>query len=713
MRTPSALLAALLLTSSLNPSLAVAKGNATLAAIPYVSVPQPCPFGTSGLANNGCSTSTPGQPGSTGVRFNTGRAPGDILNQLTTSPTNYFVNGPPRNVSCVDYTCGSYLPLSSMGNPVTALPALFTGGAAGTCVYASTGSGSGGPKMTCTPSTGAMNIGDYDWTVGGTTCVPLVISGNAIGVVTVSDNNWKSNGQCTVSTNFPAMLQITGRTTGRTVITKNTLDSNVLNFPYSYGACAPGSGLTINPACNPTEAYIASGDLQVDHNLFAGFSQRPIQYSAQDASVGQNYEYNGLIGCCSDNVAAHNEFEEYIVAAPGNAGAKNRFHGSTFIATTLHHTNGDAAFPGDLSNSLNVKPIFEISDNFYLTGTAGGASASNVTVAGSITGNTFTTSSISGGTFGTGQLLSCGTSPFTVGAFGVFPGSTLTTPAGPGGGGWTSTVGATFPLTWGGTIIAATLDNGSGSAGNTLTVTNDSTLILTVGSTIAFGGAIGTRTIQALTGTGTGTTGTYPVNGAAALQATPVNITASPVNIYPGGWSVPGTVTCTAQTIQNGAAPWSIPFVDVVGNYGQVTNVGNYVDMWPYNGGVAGGSQSSNRTSAFGNFNGTIVGTTLTVNSGTSPTINQGILDLTGVASGTYIVSGTSPTFTVSISQNIGPVAMQSTTTICGSPTIWGSSVGDPNVDMSGLWTAVMNTYGAAGNPVTGTTSVQGNNCGP
>src|SRR6185437_14368067 len=65
--------------------------------------------------------------------------------------------------------------------------------------------------------------------------------------------------------------------------------------------------------------------------------------------------------------------------------------------------------------------------------------------------------------------------------------------------------------------FVATIDNGSGGAGNTLTVTTMGEGFLAVGQRLSFTG--GANQIITAYGTGTGQTGTYTISGSAVLQA--------------------------------------------------------------------------------------------------------------------------------------------------------------------------------------------------
>jgi hypothetical protein len=98
------------------------------------------------------------------------------------------------------------------------------------------------------------------------------------------------------------------------------------------------------------------------------------------------------------------------------------------------------------------------------------------------------------------------------------------------------------------------------------------------------------------------------------------------------------------------------------------------------------------------------VAATLTAPTIFYPTIlAQGILTTPGNQP-SVVASGTAPTFTLSLPlTNGGPTLMQSIGTFCTLPPIW--SVSNPNVDMTGVTTTAMNSFG--------TSAVTGNGCGP
>lgn len=907
-----------------------ANGNARLRAVPYAAIKCPYPI------DNGCANAPIAQPGSMAVLVpNARQAPGQStvtngsvtgivytgsgLNAITGTPTDYSVQGPQRNESCLDYACGEYTPYSSLLDPATSPPT--------NCTYNATGTTFGSPLLTCVPTTSPTNVVGYDMTRGGTTCVAVLINGNASGLVTVQDNYWLNNGECVTSSAEPTMLQISGRATGATLIASNTFDANKFNFPWGGGSCAGGIG-----QCNPTEVFVSEGNVTVQYNAEIGFAGRPIQYGASDPSVQFIYQYNALIGCCSGSANAHNEFVEYIGTTSAGAGGQSEI-GNVWLTSTFHDNSGFGALPAGLPPFIGPNPIFNVTDNFYVDSIAGGGdTTTSPTFTGSITGSVFTTSAISNGLMGSGYQLNCGPNN-TVSFLPEYNASYAgTVSAGAGGGGnsgytaghvlnqvsnwdinWTNTLltaklddgsgnnptyTATFTPTTGALTITGSVTGGtvaigqvvatlpsnpttfsvtavnlstpsitttaalvigqsftlnshqytvvggssgvftvdtsaslapgtgtafaitgqpvitggsgtswtttttsqagtfsapvvSGTPGATINVTVDDALVLQANYTIGFTSGAGTKTITALTGTGTGTTGTYPANSSGFSPVT-ASLTVTPTAQSPGLWSVPGTLACSSRgTVAGGAGyTWTHPWMVLQNEIGQGSNVGNYMDMWAYGSTPLGNAVIFTNNAALQSFTGTIAGTTLTINNGTVPStsvgsgggagyvsapavsysagctttpvgtavlgsggtagkvvsitqntagsgcsavptvtltgggfsspatatanaswptvsIGRAILTTPGVAPDTEILSGGASTFTVSQSQSIGPVAMQTIDTFCRNPFIWGTSLtpADPNVDMSGVNNStIMNSFG---------NQAHDNNCGP
>lgn len=758
---------------------ALAKGNATLAFVPYGAIK--CPYSV----DNGCAGSVVGQPGSAAVRYTTGRQPGGMLNQLTGLTLDYSSTIPAINYPGVDYWVGEPFPLSFLKDPTN--PANLPSG----CTLAPTAGPGANPTITCNVTgTNNLTFDSFDMTAGGTTCIALGITGTSTGTATVTNNYWKNNGNCSAGIFAQEMFVAVGMTGGNLIFEYNTLDGNGVNFPYDYGSCPPPTGTSL-PNCNPSVAYLIAGGATVEYNAIVGFTGRTLQYESLNVTKGLVFQYNLLQGCCSSNPAAHGELEEYL-SNPGGAG--ETYDSNTVMVTTSHHVSGQAAFPTQFTTA-NAIPVFDVSNNLYLPGLAGGGSVT-ATAAGSMSGNIFTTSSITVGNLGSGALVVCGTTPNQVTGVLVYDGTnTGVVSAGPGGGGNSNgnTI-TTWPMTWGASAVQASLDNGSGGSGNTLTVTTDLTLTLQIGTGVAISGS---RFITAMspstdpdTGlayTGTGTTGTYGVGGAAATVAVGT-VSVSPDNIFPGGWGVPGTLACASAAHPGGPftraiADETTPGGPSPGPMGQVTHVGNYADLTAYGPGGISGLIWNQRTNSE-TFYGSIAGSNLTLSPAvrsttvtaqgtgyTSATVTYGsgctfqnptgtasvsgglvtgitqtqagigcastpsvtiggpgtgatatanvtlssaalvlgqyLLDNSTVAAGTILQSGTTPNYVVSGSQTLAlsNVLMTATQTYCTNPTIWGSAVGNPNVDMAGIYnSASMNAYNVAAN-------VPGNGC--
>ena len=430
MRAVVALLLLLVGTLTLAPTVGEAKGNATLRAVPYVLGFQ-CPF----MIDNGCSTSIPGQPGSAAVLLSNSRqspSNGNELNELTGSTTDYSAQSGTRfageNFPAVDYWVGEYTPLSQLKDPLDAVVGVVatTPG----CTYLATGGSNGGPYMKCFTIPGDANISGFDFTRGGTTCIPLDVEGSSTGTITIEDNYWKNvTGNCSIATNTSNQMLKAGVSHGHNIVAYNTLDMNALVFPFDYGSCAPSVGF-----CNPNEAFVFFGDMNAHHNAFLNFTGRALQYVMANPSASFLFKNNYLQGCCASNASEHGEFMETTSNVSGGQAniTSIQLLGNTLLATTSHHTSGDAAFSPQFATS-NFIPTYDFEDNLYVAGTAGGATAS-ATVTGTTSGLTFTTSAITG-TYGSGELTTCHTAGGNaLNFFTDYAGSTGTTAPGPAPG---------------------------------------------------------------------------------------------------------------------------------------------------------------------------------------------------------------------------------------------------------------------------------------
>ena len=194
-------------------------GLMTLACAPAHARPVPPPIQTyclfgSGL-NDGCMQAPLFMPGSAAVFHPTGRQPGDWVNQLAATSTNYVTNGPAWNLAGIDYADGVYTPLSSLLDPATnSMPP--------GCVYNATGNTSGGGLITCTYPAFTLLSGWNFGPVGGHTCTAVVVLGSG-GVGHITDNYFLNDASCSVGTDAVSQLVISAPDhTSSTLVDFNT-----------------------------------------------------------------------------------------------------------------------------------------------------------------------------------------------------------------------------------------------------------------------------------------------------------------------------------------------------------------------------------------------------------------------------------------------------------------------------------------------------------
>lgn len=699
-----------------------------------------CPFPTG--ATDGClAANTLGS-----VRFANGAQPGDYLNQITATTTNYLVQQPTWNKAGIDYPVSTLIGTALLDPTISAIAG---------CQYFSTGviqagvvfTVGGGPAMNCNTSSGFIGFTGYTFEAqNGHGCIALRIVGSGSPTMNISNSRLKNDGNCALKGN-PNLLT-GGVATGTLNLTNVEFDGNALTFRDFYGSCTFGGSV----ACSATQAFNLTGCVNIEYSYFHDFSARPFLYSASNTSCGLSLKHSLFAGADYSDPQSHAEWIIYG-GNPGGTGTVNQYN--TWIQTTSGLAVGLAPFPSQFV-TVNQVPTFTIDHNFYIAGFAGGATQT-ATVAGTFSGSTFTASTVSGGTIGTGELVTCGSLQFTL----VNDGTTLhKTPAGIGGGAH-GTTGAT----WYGDIFSSTItgkiDNGSGASGNILTVTADTGAAIDVGTTVNALRVTGF-------GTGTGGVGTYTLSGNALTGlGTLIN---SPNNHIGDGYTVNGTLTCNSQTVSTDAYSIGIGDESFTQGFGQITNTWNYADLGSMGTGKNIWAQRGNATA----FTGSISGATLTLhgaaNSTTvgaqgsgyttasvaygpgcvttpvgTPNISAGkIVSITqtthgadctsvpgatisgdgagataatnvtfftgsaliigdlvigsGVLASTVITGGADPTWTVTNSQSVGSTSMTATTTWCRFPTIWGN-----NVDMSGLYdSAHMNSFQIA---------ISGNQC--
>lgn len=630
-------------------------GTAFPAAIPSAN----CPFGTSGLADNGCSGSQPLQAGSGAFLVSNGRATPATngLNAISATPTDYSVGLPSRNTVGIDYPAGEYTPFTSL-LPVT------SGTIPAGCTIGSTGGVTGNTsRVTCTPTSSGIVLAGYDFTDGGSghlsTCISLQISGDN-GPMTVTDNYWFNNGYCVTAASTSGGIMIgvdLTRILSTTTLTFNTMDANQANFPYPYGACGPGSGLTAQVNCNPINPFYMQGDAHISYNAILGWTQRPVQYGAKTTTAMLHFDYNALVGCCSGTPLAHNEYF-LVINGTNVTGGGQEDTGNLLMTSTFHQNSGEAPIPMGLPSpgtnpQVGPTPIYTVSDNVMIDSIAGGGnptSSAGATVTGSVTGHVFTTSAISGNFMGSGHLVLCGAAiagsrelTFSTIYNPAYSGVVSAGPAGGGNSGWanppTNTIlnqTSAWDFVFNSAIITAKLDNGGGGiSGNILTVTIDNSIELTVGSKVSI--AAGTFQVQSIL-SGTGGVGTYQMT-ASGLAATAAPVTVTPVDQNAGGFGVPPgtTLACASQTLTNGQA-WGPEGGHVEGEAGNTTITGNYIDMSPA--GASATIANNIQGSAATPFGGSISGSALTI------TQNIAATAVTAGGGGTYTSGTTTVAYT-------------------------------------------------------------------
>ena len=640
--------------------------------------PTNCPF----ALDNGCAAAPLAQVGSTAIILGTSaRNPGGWLNEATASPLNFASVGPDENLCGIEYACGETIPVSSMIDPATSVPA--------GCTYVATGNVSGGPLINCVYPTFTALTGYNLDVVGGHRCTALDITGSG-GNGLVSQNLIRNGDASCAQATGP--FQVRESTTGAsvTLYINNTFDGNGLATPITtfmspYGSCAAPT------QCNPAiETFAVNECVTFKYNAFINYVGRPFQYNNFTGSptclftMTQNF----MSGSNTLDVTSHAELTEYANLAMGQV-----ITGNTVIVPTSHMNVGLSAFPGQFANNNPAEPIFDIEDNFNVTGASGGI-APGATVAGTVSGNpsTFTVTSISGGLMNNGTQMLCPTNGSVLSFATQYNGLSGTTSAGIGGGG-SGGNGSKWATVLVDAFVTAFVDDGSaypspsGIPGSVLSVTADNSMDLTIPGMVMSGlGSLGNLTVGTQTNViVAGGTGQYNITGASlpGVAASTASARANPVD-HLFGWHLPAGITSPSCVPVNGTITVS-PFgqaimADETGSYfTQITHKNNYIDGTIFGSGSAVWKQRTGVNS----FSGSITGTTLTVSGLTgSLAISTGqSLIGSGLATVPTIVSGSGTTWTIS-----APVTGTVTGTMSTSQTGCANlSIFSGNVDMSGL----------------------------
>lgn len=668
-----------LIFTLLLPLEARAQGHSVSLVVNQQSSANTCPFGT-GLGD-GCPQAN--RLGS--IQFPNGRNPGDYLNQVSGTTTNYVTQGPAWNLAGIDYPVGTLLGTTFSD------PAVIGNSIPG-CMYFPTGviqagvvfTLGGNPALNCTTTSGFTGFSGLSFAAqGGHGCVNFRINGvGSTTPVNISNSLFRSNGNCSLGSTL--LEWGSGPSITPIFFTNIEIDGAGIIFPPTTGV-----------STSPTIAFSGTGDTHISYSYVHDIISRPFQYSSQNSCCGLTMDHNLWAGSTLRIPQAH---PEWVVYNGTTAGSGQIFEYNTVIQTTGGMGVGDAQFPTQLASGFEI-PTYTIDHMFLVPGFAGGASGGASITGGSITGDpaVFTATTVTAGkTIGSGQLITCGSVQFTL----VDDGTTAhKTSAGIGGG-----VNGTSGSTWLGDVflpngITATLDDTAGGTGNTLTVTGTPTMVIGIGSTVQDPGVVGPTavTCDASCGgglTGTGGAGTYTTAASAAIHTSAAFLFNPPSQVA-GGWGVNTTTACATQAPSTAGYSTIISDQSFTEPLGQITNTNNYLDTQAYGTGKLVWQQRT-RTNT---FNATISGTAMTVSSvtGTAPTSGDLVIGA-GIAAQQVIVSGSGTSFVVSVSQTVGPVAAHSVQSYCTFPTIWGG-----NTDMAGNYNStLMNQYNA---------TVPGNGC--
>lgn len=555
-------------------------------------------------------------------------------------------------------------------------------------------------------STGIFNgmISGYNFGAAfGHGCTAIYVPGNSVNlssiginvpVVTITNNYMTNDGNCGVNWNQEYMVTV-GSFSYETDFTYNTFNGQGVKYPWN--TC---NGVLDNYAtCNGAAALSSQGTVKIEYNAFVDFAARTIYCNlGSGGTTNYIFKYNYIEGWDYHPFNGHTEF--LVCNGNGNAGFDGEYN--TIIQTVNGMEFGPSPFFLASTWAVDFTGGINISNNTVIGANLGNGSFSAVT-SGCIGGDSscttpgtnFYVSSTAGGTGGGNgnighgeQLGGAQGGPTCSVANGT---ATVTSITAPSGGVSTVTItGTTVGLIGGGTI---TMPSSSGYGTAAMSFKSITTGI----------GGAGTIAMY------NSNTGAF--SGTATATVTSPNITAW-INANLGGgfgagssWnldsgSLPpslwlaGPATCTNLQIWS---PSSNTYVwqgtSYIRHVSTLTIQNNYIDgstSWvPRNG------QSWVIFIASGNgvsFNGTINGTTLTVNSGSYPSLGQyivgaGILGCTAdPTTCPYAASGGSGTYTLSASGGtVGPEAMTGELPfVCGAP-----ETVQNNIDMAGIATSV------------------------
>ena len=451
---------------------------------------------TNAPIGDGCLTAPqPGVDGSTGgfriTNCWVGSGAG-AMNSYNGTTTDYgAANSSPLTVStpwhdpgCA-YPVGAKTPIAQLKDPA---PGGTPTSAIADCVYSATGNFAGFPLLTCNPTlahypSGIFTISGYDFgTQANHPCLAIEFPsapGAGITEVDIINNHFKNdNGSCSTYIFNPVMIHQNVGYLNNNIITKiysNTFDGNGFVWRNNQGSCTLKSN-----SCNVIESIALEGAADLRYNLFTNFIGRT---TSTVTGTNQNLTmmYNMFLG---GDVSGpeHSEFTQtFTQGTPNGDGiyAYNDFlktTGSTDTWDALVLTTYTGTYPNGAWNHLVVD------HNIIIPGSSGSSTGGSLTGCSIADGtSTLVCTGATGGKVGTGRNSSTNACNGAVtymldsliSATGVK--GTDWGDAGPGGGQWVSNGGSTWSLDANppGDVftVVGGIDNGSGGAGNTLTVT--------------------------------------------------------------------------------------------------------------------------------------------------------------------------------------------------------------------------------------------------
>lgn len=531
----------------------------------FASAGGPCPEGTS--FPDGCPGANPASVFQVPTAFSSG----GLFNTLAGTSTNYTTTRTTANAAGVDYPVANFTPTASLLDPATSAPAA--------CTHSTTAAGN--PLLNCSPASSAgLTISGLDFSARfGHACTVLEYD-TKLGPVTITNNNFKNDGNCGFAVNNEAMVQENAGVGVNfpVTITFNSFDGNGVNFPYN--TCLI---LTIDATCNGAAATNTFGVVTIEYNSIVNYAARPLVCNLAGTPNSMTVKYNYIQGWDYRPFNGHTEFVVCNGAGSANSDGED-YEYNTVVQTTdatafgpvpifaLSTWFGDFGYMKAIGNTVISSLVGNSTATATASGCIGGTSACTTP------GSNFYASSVSaGGRIGHGQALGgaqggavCVTSAGTL---------TVTDITAPASGVSTVTVTGT-PTVGLGPVSANTITMPSGSGYGTLP--------MTIGRII----------------TGIGGAGTYSVinpnsghfTGSAQATAPSISLTAGFIEANLGGgqgtgssWTLDSTIapagswlvgpgTCTGMSLFGASQQVALFEANGIREAGTVNFTNNYID---------------------------------------------------------------------------------------------------------------------------------------